>query len=50
VAALLILSLACGLATGLVARARGRSFPSWLIWGTIFAPFAMPIVVMMRKR
>jgi len=48
--AILLLGLACGLATACVARARGRSFAEWLIWGTVFAPFALPVVIMKRRR
>ena len=49
-AAIFILSLACGLATAWLARGRGRAFLTWLIWGTLFAPFALPIVLMRPRR
>ena len=49
-APLILLSLACGAATGWVAQARGRPPVPWAIWGTVFAPFVLPLVMLMRRR
>ena len=49
-AALVVLSLACGLVTAALARWRGHAFLPWLIWGTLFAPFALPFVMTRPKR